>query len=404
MLLEMDEDTLNSFTKSWPASNFTHCLESENQLMIRNTPFLVGRVGQNVFVGIVVGTLSNTSVTADSKSTSDVLCFAELVGAFPSFGRMSLIFEQLEVLYPTWIYLTVQSLVMFPLMIIETVVLSTIVYRSVGLLVSLSVTQFFRLLAGVLPSAIDAQPLAAIVVMLMILFSGFIVPKSNIPAGWEWFYRINPIAYVLSAVTTNEFLAPDYDYLVCPDAACVEMKRFGNVVLESRGNKTEQVWVWYSIAILIGFYLFFLFLTLLSLTYFKIEPIPPPPIVIDYSDDKVEEDKADKVNVAIPFEPVSFAFKDVWYTVTLPTGDDLDLLRGVSGYFEPGTVTALMGSSGAGKTTLLDVLAGRKNTGIVKGGIFVNGKPVEKHSFRQMMGYVEQFDSLAPNDTAREAI
>ncbi len=75
--------------------------------------------------------------------------------------------------------------------------------------------------------------------------------------------------------------------------------------------------------------------------------------------------------------------------VMLPNGDALDLLRGVSGFFEPGTVTALMGSSGAGKTTLLDVLAGRKNTGEVKGGIFVNGKPLQKHAFRPMMGYVE---------------
>jgi ABC-type multidrug transport system ATPase subunit len=63
-----------------------------------------------------------------------------------------------------------------------------------------------------------------------------------------------------------------------------------------------------------------------------------------------------------------------------------------------------MGSSGAGKTTLLDVLAGRKNTGIVSGGMFVNGKPKDENTFRRIMGYVEQFDSLSPHDTAREAV
>ena len=106
----------------------------------------------------------------------------------------------------------------------------------------------------------------------------------------------------------------------------------------------------------------------------------------------------------IPFEPISFSFKDIWYTVTLPDKEELDLLKGVSGYFEPGTLTALMGSSGAGKTTLLDVLSGRKNTGTVKGGMFVNGKPKEEHSFRRSMGYVEQFDSLSPMETARDVI
>jgi hypothetical protein len=48
--------------------------------------------------------------------------------------------------------------------------------------------------------------------------------------------------------------------------------------------------------------------------------------------------------VEIPFEPVAFAFKDVWYTVKVGKNEELDLLKGVSGYFEPGTVTALVSS------------------------------------------------------------
>lgn len=48
----------------------------------------------------------------------------------------------------------------------------------------------------------------------------------------------------------------------------------------------------------------------------------------------------------LPFEAVSFAFRDIWYSVHMPSGEELDLLRGVTGYFEPGTMTALMGSSG----------------------------------------------------------
>ena len=38
--------------------------------------------------------------------------------------------------------------------------------------------------------------------------------------------------------------------------------------------------------------------------------------------------------------------------------DRLLLLKGVSGAFRPGVLTALMGVSGTGKTTLMDVLAG----------------------------------------------
>ncbi|RLN55355.1 hypothetical protein BBP00_00008526, partial [Phytophthora kernoviae] len=60
--------------------------------------------------------------------------------------------------------------------------------------------------------------------------------------------------------------------------------------------------------------------------------------------------------------PVSVAFKDLWYSVPDPNNpiNTIDLLKGISGYALPGTITALMGSSGAGKTTLMDVVAGRK--------------------------------------------
>lgn len=39
----------------------------------------------------------------------------------------------------------------------------------------------------------------------------------------------------------------------------------------------------------------------------------------------------------------------------------LRLLGDCSGAFQPGVLTALVGSSGAGKTTLMDVLCGRKS-------------------------------------------
>ena len=44
----------------------------------------------------------------------------------------------------------------------------------------------------------------------------------------------------------------------------------------------------------------------------------------------------------------------------------LQLLNDCSGVFQPGILTALVGSSGAGKTTLMDVLAGRKTGELIE--------------------------------------
>lgn len=51
-------------------------------------------------------------------------------------------------------------------------------------------------------------------------------------------------------------------------------------------------------------------------------------------------------------------------------------MNDIYGYVKPGSLTALMGASGAGKTTLLDVLASRKNIGVIEGDILMNGRPI----------------------------
>lgn len=84
--------------------------------------------------------------------------------------------------------------------------------------------------------------------------------------------------------------------------------------------------------------------------------------------------------------------------------DRLVLLKGVSGAFRPGVLTALMGVSGAGKTTLLDVLAGRKTGGYIEGRIRVSGYPKRQETYARISGYCEQNDIHSPHVTVYESL
>ncbi|XP_074364937.1 pleiotropic drug resistance protein 1-like [Apium graveolens] len=126
----------------------------------------------------------------------------------------------------------------------------------------------------------------------------------------------------------------------------------------------------------------------------------------------ISEDNQKKHGMVLPFQPLSITFDDISYRVDMPQEmkaqgvpeERLELLKGVSGAFRPGVLTALMGISGAGKTTLMDVLAGRKTGGYVEGTITISGYPKNQESFARIAGYCEQTDIHSPHVTVYESL
>lgn len=79
-------------------------------------------------------------------------------------------------------------------------------------------------------------------------------------------------------------------------------------------------------------------------------------------------------------------------------------MKGVSGSFKPGVLTALMGVTGAGNTTLMDVLAGRKTGGYIQGSITISGYPKKQETIARIAGYCEKTDIHSPHVTVYESL
>ncbi|KAH6781469.1 white-brown complex-like protein [Perilla frutescens var. frutescens] len=99
----------------------------------------------------------------------------------------------------------------------------------------------------------------------------------------------------------------------------------------------------------------------------------------------------------------SLTWKDLTVMITLSNGKTQTILDQLSGYAEPGTLTALIGPSGSGKSTLLDTLSGRlAPDAFLSGAILLNGRKA-KLSFGKV-AYVTQDENLIGTLTVRETI
>ncbi|KAI8053515.1 hypothetical protein BDF22DRAFT_685095 [Syncephalis plumigaleata] len=97
--------------------------------------------------------------------------------------------------------------------------------------------------------------------------------------------------------------------------------------------------------------------------------------------------------------PATLSFREINYFVA-----GSQVLNNVLGTVQPGELMAIMGASGAGKTSLLDILAQRNKSGEVQGDLFVNGKTIDNQTYRRVIGYVDQEDTLMPTLTVYETI
>ncbi|XP_056691012.1 pleiotropic drug resistance protein 1 isoform X2 [Spinacia oleracea] len=417
------------------------CMSREALLMKRNQFIYVFKAFQLILTALVTATVFLRSHmhkrnVQDGMIYMGALFFAQIQILFNGFAEMALAIVKLPVFYkqrdlrfyPAWAYALPSWILKIPIAIIETAIWVIITYYVIGFdsnvgrcfkqyLILLGVHQLasalFRFNAGVGRNMILANTFGTGALVTLLVLGGFIISRRDVKSWWIWGYWISPLMYGQNALSVNEFLGHSWSN-----------SSLGIQVLESRGIFAHAYWYWIGLGGLVGYVLLLNLLYTFTLTY--LNPLGKPQAMLS-EEDLIEKqanlterrvDIQEQVNenskrgMVLPFEPLSVTFDDIRYSVDMPpemkaqgvTEDRLELLKGVSGAFRPGVLTALMGVSGAGKTTLMDVLAGRKTGGYIDGDVRISGYTKNQETFARVSGYCEQADIHSPHLTLHESL
>ncbi|KAK8595090.1 hypothetical protein V6N13_015999 [Hibiscus sabdariffa] len=291
--------------------------------------------------------------------------------------------------YPSWAYALPTWILKIPISFAEVSIWVFLTYYVIGfdpnverlfkqylilVLVNQMASGLFRFIAAAGRNMVVANTFGAFALLILFALGGFVLSREDIKKWWIWGYWISPMMYGQNALMVNEFLGNQWRR-VLPGSN----ESLGITVLKSRGFFQDPNWYWFGVGGLLGFIVLFNFFYTLALAYLK--PLESNRAVIS---EKPEENKQangvggkiqlsnkgrsssnatrsevttvnKKKGMVLPFEPHSITFDDIIYSVDMPleikeqgaNEDKLVLLKGVSGSFRPGVLTALMGVSGA---------------------------------------------------------
>ncbi|RLN25606.1 ABC transporter G family member 35-like [Panicum miliaceum] len=373
--------------------------------------------------------------------------------------KLPVFFKQRDLLFfPAWAYTIPTWVLKIPISFVEVGGFVFMAYYVIGFdpnvgrffkqyLLLLAVNQMaaslFRFVGGAARNMIVANVFGSFMLLIFMVLGGYILVRDKVKKWWIWGYWISPLMYAQNAISVNEMLGHSWDKIL---NSSVSNETLGVQSLRSRGVFPEAKWYWIGLGALLGFVMLFNCLFTLALAYLKPYGKSHPSISEEelkekyanlngnaLAEDSLALGSTQRATVGItgsgsataenhscttqrgmvlPFAPLSLTFNNIKYFVDMPqemkihgvVEDRLELLKGVSGSFRPGVLTALMGVSGAGKTTLMDVLAGRKTNGYIEGNISISGYPKKQETFARVSGYCEQNDIHSPQVTVYESL
>ncbi|XP_074275948.1 pleiotropic drug resistance protein 1-like [Silene latifolia] len=421
------------------------CFDRELLLMKRNSFVYIFKLAQLIVMAFIAMTVffrtnMHKDTIPDGTIFSGALFFGVTTSMFNGMVELSLTVSKLPVFYkhrdllffPPWAYSLPSWILKIPITFVETAVWVGLSYYVIGfdpnvgrmlkhylilVLLSQMASGLFRTIGSLGRTLVITNTCGSFALLILFALGGFVLSKDNIKKWWIWGYWASPMMYAQNAVAVNEFLGHSWSKIL-PG----QNETLGVLTLKGRGFPTHAYWYWIAAGALVGFTLLFNIVYTLALAV--LSPYKTTQAIPDDDDKKNDTNgngreivvqaaqEIKKKGMVLPFEQHSITFSEVQYSVDMPqemkaqgvVEDKLELLKGVSGAFRPGVLTALMGVSGAGKTTLMDVLAGRKTGGYIKGDITISGYPKKQETFARISGYCEQNDIHSPYVTVYESL
>ena len=287
----------------------------------------------------------------------------------------------------------------------------------------------FRTLGSISRTIASSIAPGATFVLLLVIYTGFVLPIPDMPPWLGWIRYINPMGYAFESLMINEFGGRQFrcSELIPGTTKCAALNTGSDSLMVDGSAYIQKTYDYQLHHIWRNLGLMALITSVLCVTCLvaaeKISAQKSEGEIIKF---RREKRNRSQVGSDVEAQPAGVHYKEelrlntsekprdalhqrgtfLWRHVSCDMKESKGtkrILNEIDGWISPGTLTALMGASGAGKTTLLSILADRPSVGVVSGTRLID-TVFQDDSFTRKVGYAQQQDIHLATMTVREAL